>query len=122
MMHQFDALVAAEAGARGLDQPRRGIDARHVRRFRLQQQRDEHALAAAQVEDPFAGHWREQPHRGGQDDVAVVVGALVADELVIPPGDLVPALFASGGALFRRWRAGALPRFLRLGLRAFAGK
>ena len=115
---QVDPLVIPEAFLGGLDQLRAGIDAGDMGRLRFQQQRDQHALAAAEIEEFFARLRSEQTHRGRQDDIAVVVRALVTDELVIPARHLVPALLAT--ALGGR-RTGALPSFLGLEIRAFSG-
>ena len=49
-------------------------------------------FAAAHAEHTLAGLGGQHFERGGEDDVLVIIGALVADELVIPRGHLVPAL------------------------------
>src|SRR5690606_13911429 len=50
----------------------------------------EDALAACDVDDARAGGGGEEAEHAGEDDVAVVVAALVADEAVVPVGDVVP--------------------------------
>lgn len=61
----------------------------------------EHALAAGDVEEGFAGLGGEQSHSAGEDDMAVIFTAGFADELVIPLGDIAP-IGRSAGRIFAR--------------------
>src|SRR4051812_6792288 len=50
----------------------------------------EHALAAGDIEHGLAGFGREQTDDARQDDFALVLAALVADEIVVPFRDAAP--------------------------------
>ena len=84
------------------DQFRGGVDADHVHAF-AGQQAAEDALAAGEVDDALVGLGQQQARRAGEDDVLVELAAGVADELVVPAGDVVPV---GGGGCGRGFGGG----------------
>jgi hypothetical protein len=47
-------------------------------------------LAAGEVENPRPGFDLEQAHRARDDDVLVILAAALADQIVVPFGDVLP--------------------------------
>ena len=90
------ARVLRSARLGGGDELGAGIDAEHKIDLVLQQPPREDALAAAEIEDALAGLRVEQTQGGGQEHMLVIVRPLVADELVVPGRDLVPAAAGRG--------------------------
>src|ERR1051325_2825451 len=82
--------IGAIAALGRLDQRGGGVDADdgHARgRERAAQP----ALAAGHVEDALPGLRLEQPQRARDDDLTLILAAALADELVVPAGDVLPA-------------------------------
>lgn len=84
--------VVGMALVSGLDQARAGVNASEGLDTRLEEWAGEHALAAAEVDDVFVGLGVEVFQDGGEDDVAMVVRASIANEFIIPLRNRVPAL------------------------------
>ena len=82
--------VGAVAPACGLDQRRCGVDAGDARAG-LRQRATEHSLAASDVENPRARCGLQQTQRARDDDVLVILAAALADQIVVPFGDVLPA-------------------------------
>ena len=79
------------AGSGGFNQPRARIHPGEFPDFRCEQRPNQHALAAANVNDRFTWPGIENPEGGGKDDMLMVIRAGLTDEFVIPRGDRIPA-------------------------------
>lgn len=99
--------------ARGADERRGGVDAGDVGQAAFVEEATEGALAAGDVEDAVGGLGLEEAEDIGEDDLALVFAAFIADELVVPVGDVGPG----GGFRGRGGRGGneLPPPFWRAG-------
>lgn len=114
---QKAGLGIVAPGSGGFDQLGAGVNSHHLR-FLLQQQPREHTLTTAEVENAFVGLGVQKPHGGGQDDIPMVIAALVTHQFVIPRRYLVPAAF--GWAAVLRRRSGAGVRAVRFAVSGLA--
>src|SRR5262245_46988265 len=109
----MDRRVAALAGK--LDELAGGVDAGDAGAA-LVEDAGQHSLAARDVEHVLAGLNVEQAQHAWEDDAALVLAALVADEVVVPGRDVVPVRAPPGrrGARGIRWLGGDVSRLGRL--------
>jgi hypothetical protein len=102
-VRKHEPAFAAMTAARGVDEPRTGVDA-DIRRSGGRDRGREDALPRPYVEDSLTGAWLEQVQGSRDDDGPVVGAAVLADPSVVPAGDVLPRGF-SGRAT--RIRSGA---------------